>query len=578
MWGVVCMGLVAASLMAGGAAAPAAEGQGYTVAGRVVDQVTGVPVARAQVLLEPVSDSGARSGGGSRPGRSVGQTHANTGGAGDRPAAVGTVTTGMDGSFQFTGVPEGQYRLAASRRGYLTASLDQEGEFFAAVITGSGHQETSAIQLRLAPEAEIRGRVQDSSGDPVEAASVTLFRRVFDGTGRVMAVRTTSLELGSSSYVFAGLQPDTYYVAASGRPWWAQAATATTGADNAETGAHSGLDVAYPVEFFDGARSAEQAEPIALGAGEIVDANLTLQAVPAVHIQIPVQPGRPFPQMEAPAFDGGVSALSSQTSHMRRNGDETTMEVSMAPGNYLVGGPGSATVSVANDMSLPIEAAPQPVSLSGQVGMADGSALPEGTQLLLIPENGTGFAGGFQFGGVIRSGFGPRPVTLAVRADGSVPASSVMPGSFTLTARRPGMENVVVMGIAAQGATVSGVKVTIAGEPVMLATTLAKADGTVTGKVVDERGAAAGGVMVLLVPEDAAQIHLDRQDESNLDGSFRFDTVAAGRYRVLAIADGWGMAWKDKAVLGKYMARGEWVQADGTGRVMVLQPVVVQAR
>jgi hypothetical protein len=583
------------------------QGQSYTVAGRVVDKVSASPLARAVVVLEPVAEGGAGNGSESsagfssgRPGARHGNGRGRFGGANGAPGEgpktgpdrdpngrpsggpeSGTqprsVVTGADGSFRFSGVPEGRYRLAGSRRGYLTGNLDQEGQFFAAVVTGPGHAETESIRLAISPEAEVRGRVQDSSGDPVQSANVTLFRRVFDGTGQVMAVRSTSVEAGSSRYSFSGLLPDTYYVAASGRPWWASTQPRTQAGSDASTAEANPLDVAYATQFFDGASSADQAEPITLAAGETVDANLTMQAVPAVHVQVAMQPGRPLVQLQTPAFSGAISATAGQVSFIRRDGDQPVLELSVAPGTYRMGGGAGMTVTVTAGMTLPTETEPQSAAVTGKVGMADGSALPPGVRLQLVPEDETSGAGFVRFGRGGR-GFGRREVDLPVAADGTLHANAVEPGSYALRATLPNIVSTAVMGMAAQGAAVAGTELTVGSDPVMLAATLARADATVSGVLAGAGTSGAGGVMVLLVPADTAQVDLYRQDESNLDGSFSFSAVAAGQYRVVAIADGWGIAWKNPSVTVKYVRRGELCNVSGSGVLTLPRGVAVQPR
>lgn len=582
------------------------QGESYTVAGRVMDKVSGSPLARAMVVLGPllegspgggvVSGAGGASGG-RIAGRGFGDGRGRFGDADGAPGrgpntgpdrerrgnggpAIGaqprSVITGADGSFRFADVGAGRYRLSGSRRGYMTADLDQEGQFFAAVVTGPGHAETEAIRLTLAPNAEIRGRVQDSSGDPVQSASITLFRRVFDGTGRVMAVRSTYLEPGSSRYSFSGLQPDTYYVAASGRPWWAStqrtASNDNTGVDNTNP-----LDVAYGTQFFDGASSADQAEPITLAAGETVEANLTMQAVPAVHVQVAVQPGRPFVQLQTSAFGGTMPATVEQVTFIRNGNDQAITELSVAPGTYQMGDGAGTAVTVTGGMTLPTDTQPQPVAVTGKIGMADGSALAAGVRVRLVPEDDAGGMGAMRFGRVGR-GFGRREVDLTVAADGTMHADAVEPGSYSLHASLAGVSNTAVMGMAAQGAAVAGAKLTVGTDPVMLAATLAPADTTVSGRLAGAGTGGSAGVMVLLVPADAGQVDLYRQDESNLDGSFAFSAVAAGQYRVVAIADGWGMAWKNPSVLARYVKRGEGCNVSGSRVVTLPREIAIQPR
>ena len=61
-----------------------------------------------------------------------------------------------------------------------------------------------------------------------------------------------------------------------------------------ETEAEAALDVAYPMTFYDSTTEEGSATPIALAGGDRVEANISLHAVPALHlvVEAPAQAGR----------------------------------------------------------------------------------------------------------------------------------------------------------------------------------------------------------------------------------------------------------------------------------------------
>jgi hypothetical protein len=71
-----------------------------------------------------------------------------------------------------------------------------------------------------------------------------------------------------------------------------------------------------------------------------------------------------------------------------------------------------------------------------------------------------------------------------------------------------------------------------------------------------QRSQRVSGVMILLAPEDAKDNHiLFRRDQSDSDGSFSLLRIIPGRYRLLAIANGWELEWADPKVLDAFQKK-----------------------
>jgi hypothetical protein len=84
--------------------------------------------------------------------------------------------------------------------------------------------------------------------------------------------------------------------------------------------------------------------------------------------------------------------------------------------------------------------------------------------------------------------------------------------------------------------------------------------------------------MVLLASADSKLPGLTRQEESNSDGSWSIRDLPAGAYRVLAIRDGWDLAWKTPAVLAPYLTSSISAQVPAEGELALKQPVPAQDR
>ncbi len=536
------------------AAAPwVAWAQGLEVSGRVVDAATGAPLPRAVVSLAPLSADGGA------------------------PAPAGAAidqTTGADGGFRFSGLAPGRYSLSGSRRGYMTAAFQEHDGFFAAMIVGAGVAGTNGVRLRLEPYGAITGTVRDSSGDPVDTASLTLFAPASDGSGKVQARQTRYLANGSPRFEFGSLAPGTYFLAVTARPWYAEPVSA---------GGASPLDVAYPVTFYDGADSSASAQPIPLRAGESAEIGLTLHAVPAVHVEVPTggSGGFQFPALSAEAFGDLLPVNVGMWGSRGVAGVDgrPPMVASVAPGSYAIRrGETTTTQDIQGDTQLGSEAAaPAPVTIAGKLAMADGSALPHGLLLRLQP-NGpqtVRLAGRFRHG---RSGFGgleQRPTELAVSPDGSFHAAELPPGEYRLELEAPGNGAWVVTGAAASGGTLGDdLRLHVGADPVMLAATVEPANGTVSGEVAGGES----GVMVLLLPQEGSPATLGREDESDSDGTWTERGVAPGAYRVVAIRDGWDLPWKAPGALARYLHQGAAVTVAAGARAVLPEKIAVQAR
>ncbi len=76
--------------------------------------------------------------------------------------------------------------------------------------------------------------------------------------------------------------------------------------------------------------------------------------------------------------------------------------------------------------------------------------------------------------------------------------------------------------------------------------------------------------MVVLVPEDLEH-HLSfvRRDQSDGDGTFLLGNAAPGKYKVVAIRNGWDMEWSNPAVLKPYLKAAEPLQVNANQKYSV---------
>ncbi|MGA9670518.1 MAG: carboxypeptidase-like regulatory domain-containing protein, partial [Terracidiphilus sp.] len=236
----------------------------YTIAGTVVNASTGEPVRHATVAALSEEDS----------------------------HIVASIESSEEGHFTLEGLSAAKYQLTASKRGFRTAFYDEHDDFSTAIVTGPG-QDTEGLVFRLTPAATLRGVVSTEGGDPVEGASVMLFRRprANEPGRRVTHMNDTSTD-DTGAYEFNGLAAGEYLLAVKAEPWYALHRTGNSvsaapidGSADAST-ANAALDVAYPVTFFDGTTEETTATAIPLSGASREEANITLHAVPALHLSV----------------------------------------------------------------------------------------------------------------------------------------------------------------------------------------------------------------------------------------------------------------------------------------------------
>lgn len=506
----------------------------YSISGVVHSASTGTPLDRAEITLST---------------------------AGTRGSTVDTALTGENGAFRFDHLQAGRYRLEASRRGYLTSGYQEHEGYFTGVVTGP-NLVSNGLRFELSPTAVIGGAVTDDAGEPVGGATVHLYRQD-QATGETKVVNAGQEQTDDTgSWEFARLRAGTYFVAVSAMPWYAmhsEPATINGAILPVDQQPHQPLDVAYATTFYESGTDSDSATPIPVNAGDHVEANVSLHAVPAVHIQVRLPSpqeghGVPMPQIMQSVFGSDVPKAGNWYSWSSNGGPIIAEVGGLAPGNYMVrefGEHGESNramnAGLTSDQSLDLSASVAGgVDVSGKVAMASGERLPNRTRVSLIPPDG-----------------GPALVeAVQIAQDGSFTLHTVAPGRYQLRIGSMG-NRIAILQMLASGAEVQGDYVTIGSEPVSLAASLAAGSTTIEG-YARLSGKALGGVMVLLVPRDPnADPELFRRDQSNTDGSFELSRVVPGDYFLVAIENGWTLDWARREAIAPYLASGLKVQVAG---------------
>jgi len=472
-----------------------------------------------------------------------------------------SVLTGPDGTFAFEHLAADKYQMYGEAVGYPLQGFEQhESPYLTGVVVGPDISSDHLV-FRLQRGSVISGTVTDEYNDPVREADVTLFRRGLQN-GRFS---THMVEQGQTddrgAYKFGALLPGIYFVAVSGRPWYAhssadlrpevQAMASSQVLDNMKR-----LDLAYPMTFYAGSTDASSATEIKLRNGDRATADLTLHAVPAarVHVKFPsFRQGRYFPSIRLAQLVFGEE-LPAQFE--QRGAENEMLYTGAPPGHYLVhvnapGGDGDRVqeIDVSGDTTIDPEAvtAPGSCAIKGLVQMADGQPLPPNVVILLRSQSGMPTGG------------------VRVQDKGEFLFPVLQPGTYELGIANA--ENIYLLDMAVSNAKVSGRSVTVSGAATAeIGMTLGRGMGEIKGVAMKD-GKGLGGTMVLLVPANPTTSYgLFRRDQSDSDGTFTLPQIVPGKYSVISIQDGWDLEWSKPAVLKPYLEKAEKIEVTAGGK------------
>jgi carboxypeptidase family protein len=482
----------------------------FKIAGRVVRGPDNRPAKRARVIIATVD-------------------HA------DRQISC---LTGDKGEFSFAGLPPAKYTLQVNDHGGSQLFL-QTDEFSTAIAVGPD-LDSEHIVFPLDAPARITGSVLDEEGDPVAGAAVYLFVRSLL-RGLVQTQLSTEASTGvDGDFHFTHLTPGTYYVAATGHPWYAQNFQPMHRMHPDQpvprSESRSELDLAYPLVYYDGGSTPEAATPLKLEEGANAEVHFTLRAVPAVHIAadgFQKQEGQqPILQLFHTGPGGTLISVASGP------------DSGVAPGTYVVSSSligqnqsstlGSQLVSLTADSTVHLDEAVR-TSVKGKV-ILDGDMPPSMGIWLANLSNGN-------------------QVTSLLTHDGTFDISDIPPGRYALLLANASdlyMQSVKVKG----GVYRNGELLVAKGAEIQLTITAVKGVTQVNGRVVNGTTPIAGA-MVLLFPHDPSHGNYIPRDQSDSDGTFTLSWALPGRYTLVAIDNGRGLAYGDPAVIAPYLQGGQ---------------------
>ena len=512
----------------------------FRIKGRVIDAITGQPLARASLALNPSNSL-------DNP---------------NSPDSGRVEVADAEGVFAFAGLPPGKYVLSARRRGYIEQMYQQHESFTTAIIVGPGCESENLI-FGLRAGASISGDLVDESDDPIRHADVMLYHQLFTGgKRRTLLVRRVNTN-DEGHYHFSDLNPGTYFVAVLAQPWYAQHGVRhRVKQENQDVNAgglqplneqNQSLDVVYPIAFYSNASDLPGAAPIALRSGDLAIADFRMRPVPAMHVLVKT-PATDSNQGTGVAVtqtvaDNDTIFLPAQVNQLAPGLMEVTgvpqgrfnLVLNTQHGNAMTHR--SQSVQIQNDAEVDVTRSTSPPEVSGVLRVDDGSPLPQSARVRL------------------RSSAAGEFFDTAVSGTGefSFKENPLEPGNYEIMIIEP--QGLFIRSLSSATAKTSGRSFEIAtSHDVSITINASKGNGRITG-VAFKKDKPAPGVMIVLAPLDLkSNPALFRRDQSDSDGSFALHFVVPGRYTLLAIEDGWDLEWADPSVLQRYIAGGESVQ------------------
>jgi hypothetical protein len=552
-----------------------------TLAGTVVNYVTGEPLDKVEITTE---------------------------GFGSRGGSAASATSDARGRFSLANLEPGQYRLKGKRNRFLDTNYGaRRAEGSGTPIVIEAGQNIKDLKFKLIPLGVIAGTVRDPEGEPLVRVPVGALRvRFEEGRRKVTAVDAAFTD-DMGQYRITGLSPGTYYVRANPQPKSGGGDLVASGAVEGSffivTGDLSGINAAnsssLPVllpALYPGVQDGESARTVDVGIGSRIsgiDISLPRSGTVTVkgHVSVPegARPGmvnlsrgqwlgaaldpRLITNVDEhgdftfPAVPQGAFTLTATAVTVRPHPQRSPVQVGneAAPIEVIQGINANLEGRVALEVrNTPIDGVQVTVAaaaeVTGRVSLADGK--------------GPALSGGIEFDDGVND---------TRHAD-------ISEGQFNLDLPQ-GRYNVYLnlnptdqqTPLLLHSATWAGRDILAGGlvisgpGKVSLDVVAAPDGGKCDGVVLDKDDKPVGGATVVLIPEARYRSRGDRYYEAETDqnGRFELDGVAPGEYKAFAWDDVEPGIWRDADFVKAVEAKGEKVTLKSAGhestRLRVIQ-------
>lgn len=483
------------------------------VDGQVLDSVTSMPVAGAVVTIYNkhafrVDGGIAIMGTGLQPPEQVPQ---------EDPRSV---TSGDNGRFSFAGLEPGIYLVGAIKDGYLRSRYMTPNPAFAGAITLEPGTDAHDLPIRLRPQSVVAGHIRGAGGAPLADAKVGLGKLVNGQQGRAMSIQYSGVTNERGEYRIAGIDPGEYYIRAHLPP--------------RRSDPEGGAGPVYLLTLYPGAETIADAQQVKLSEGQhLENLDMTLTQRSGVKIQgtIAAADGATPTSVDAASKEfGSVAGILGQTKDGR-----FTFEVDgLPPGAYWLhagamkaGRNYDAWMLVDLDWSgrSGIELRPvASVDLHGHVE-ADGEIGGPLPKVRLRLDNSYSTGNSWMW--------------IRLQDDGTFALNRVPAAVYRITPEYTYHGYLRAVRMGGVDVTETGIDLTHGGPPGELELSFTTASGAIFGDVVDEKGNAATGTMIFLLPpvlpaDPQRAREASRYTVPDIRGHYAFIGIAPGDYRLLA--------------------------------------------
>lgn len=492
------------------------EAQTFRVSGTLVDSESGARLNRSRVTLS----SGSREW---------------------------NVVTTSDGAFSFD-VPQGKYVLVASHHEWKDVYGEPPfgDDSGAAVVTGPCCDPTHLL-FRFRRPVAVRGKIVGESGEPIPSATVEVFQQsVIRGRRHLESLgRAESDDFGE--YSFSRLPAATYYLAATGAPWYRSDLFMTEGWE------HSGASAApYGIVYFPGSSDPRGGSPVVLRSGAEFQADFILRPVSGASI--------------LPKFPDGLMYING-TFTLRADGPPGAQAIvrmcdggcsgglaDIPPGNYQLSftyseGVLQVPLSVSGG-DVPIEMAlkPAPVLAGKVVFDSNPTVRPRFPLYVRIEDERTG-----------------ELQSVPVHSDGAFSWPHATIGEVRL--HLAGADGFFSERMSVDGASVTnGVIDLIGGSSVQVRIFASGETGKLTGVVRNGDEPVPAALVVLAPNSETGNSDRHFATQACTDGSYTFANVPVGEYVVFAV-DNPEFEYASPAAVRPYLAAGKHVRIEIHGSV-----------
>jgi len=481
---------------------------------------------------------------------------------GSDDAVSRTVTTGADGSFDFSDLDAGGYTLSAERTGYMKVH-GRSRSLIGERLTLAPGEESNDLVVRLVAGGAITGRIVDEEGDPLQNIRVAALQYRYPMGRRVLqpAGWATTNDLGE--YRIFGLAPGKYCVSATHN----RRVVGGSGTIAAAT-----RDVVYPPMYYPDSPTRADAAMLEVKPGSEQRADFHLSEVRAVTVRGRLLNPSGADDTREQVILAGESGVVSQT---ELKPDRTFLLRDVVPGSYML---------VA--MSYPDKSEPRvarqnvtvgPEGLEGvelsldALGALNGRIRAEGPPVEVERLSVT-LVSRDREGGIAdaMSGLGGRGGSARVGKDGTFTMPLTSTGLFDVVmyANGPGFQDWYTKAIYLGNRDVMTSGIQVSGKTAgTLEIQLAANGALIEGTVVDGKGKPASDATVVAVPEPPFRQRYELYQPAHTDhsGHFVIRGQRPGDYKVYAWDEVTDQEYFDPDFVKQYENDGTSLHAEVNG-------------